>query len=202
MKIICIGRNYVEHAKELNNEIPDEPVVFIKPSTSLLVNNKHFYHPEFSKDIHYEAEVVLKICKNGRHVHPDFARSYFKEITIGIDLTARDLQQKLKAKGLPWEKAKAFDHAAVIGKFIKANALQDDNITFQLKKNGKLVQDGNTGNMMFSFVDIICHVSKYFKLQVGDFIFTGTPAGVGRIEIGDLLTGSVEGKDLLRCEIR
>lgn len=201
MKIICIGRNYKAHAEELGNAVPERPMVFMKPPTALLVNNKPFYYPEFSSDIHYELEVVLKICKNGRHVQPEFARSYYKEIALGIDFTARDLQQQCKEKGHPWEIAKAFDHSAVMSPFFTLERSPDD-IHFHLVKNGEVVQRGNTKDLIFSFEDLIVYVSKFFKLQVGDYIFTGTPAGVGPIAIGDKLEGYLEDEKVLECLIK
>ena len=206
MKIICIGRNYVDHAKELNNPVPSRPVVFMKPPSALLIGNRPFYYPEFTKDLHYELEVVLKIGKNGRHVQQEFAADYFKEIALGIDFTARDLQSELKKKGHPWEIAKGFDHSAVISEFISIDRVNRSAIEFQLKKNDEVVQKGNTKDMIFSFEDIIVYVSQYFKLQMGDLIYTGTPAGVGPIQIGDKLEGELFTKTsvepLLRCEIK
>ncbi|MCB9344195.1 MAG: fumarylacetoacetate hydrolase family protein [Lewinellaceae bacterium] len=203
MKIFCIGRNYVDHAKELNNPVPSEPLIFMKPSTALLVNNKHFYHPDYSNDIHYEAEIVLRVCKNGRSVQPEFASRYYDSVAFGIDFTARDLQDKLKAKGHPWEIAKGFDRSAPISKFIPLDGLKNKNeIEFQLKRNGEVVQDGNTKDLIFQFDTLICHLSKYFTLHTNDYIFTGTPAGVGKIEIGDLLEGFIEGEKMLSCQVR
>lgn len=203
MKIFCIGRNYIDHAKELNNPVPSEPLVFMKPSTALLVNNKPFYHPDFSNNIHYEGEIVLRICKNGRSVQPEFASRYYDAVAFGIDFTARDLQDKLKSKGQPWEIAKGFDRSAPISKFIPLAELKDKhNIEFQLKKNGEIVQDGNTKNLIFSFDTVICHISRYFTLQTNDYIFTGTPAGVGPVVIGDVLDGYIEGQHLLHCGIK
>ena len=202
MKIICVGRNYIDHAKELGNTIPKNPLLFMKPGTALLVNDKAFYYPEFSSDIHYELEIVLKITKNGRHVQPEFAEEYYTTIGLGIDMTARDIQSELKSKGHPWEIAKAFDHSAVIGKFINKQDLNIYETEFRLLKNGDLAQIGNTKDMIFDFNHLICYISKYFKLQVGDMIFTGTPAGVGAIKIGDLLEGFIGDKKLLHCEIR
>ena len=201
MKIICIGRNYKAHAKELGNTVPERHMVFMKPPTALLVNNKPFYYPEFSSDIHYELEVVLKICKNGRHVQPEFAGSYYKEIALGIDFTARDLQQQCKEKGHPWEIAKAFDHSAVMSPFFTLQRSPDD-IHFHLVKNGEVVQRGNTKDLIFRFEDLIVYVSKFFKLQVGDYIFTGSPAGVGPIAIGDKLEGYLEDEKVLECLIK
>ena len=206
MKIICIGRNYAEHAKELNNPVPARPVVFMKPPSALLANNKPLYYPEFTKDLHYEVEVVLKVSKNGRYVQPEFAGDYYKEIALGIDFTARDLQQECKEKGQPWEIAKGFDGSAVLGKFTSISKLNLPAIEFELKKNGETVQHGNTKDMIFSFEDIIVYVSQFFKLQMGDLIFTGTPAGVGPVQIGDKLEGFIHTKTDIRqvfsCQIK
>lgn len=203
MKIFCIGRNYIDHAKELNNPVPSEPLIFMKPPTALLVNNKAFYHPDFSENIHYEAEIVLRVCKNGRSVQPEFAARYYDSLAFGIDFTARDLQDKLKAKGQPWEIAKGFDRSAPISKFVPLSDLKNPKaIEFQLKKNGVVVQDGNTKDLIFSFETLICHISRYFTLQTNDYIFTGTPAGVGKIEIGDVLEGSIEGASMLSCSVK
>jgi len=206
MKIICIGRNYAEHAKELNNPVPGKPVVFMKPPSALLVNNKPLYYPEFTKDLHYELEVVLRVAKNGRHVQPAFAGAYYQEVSLGIDFTARDLQQECKEKGQPWEIAKGFDGSAALGKFISIDELDRHSIEFELKKNGQAVQHGNTREMIFSFEDIIVYVSQFFKLQLGDLIFTGTPAGVGPVQIGDKLEGFIHTKtdvrQLLSCEVK
>jgi len=200
MKIICIGRNYSEHAKELKNEIPDKPVVFLKPQTALLKDNKPFYYPEWTKDLHYETELVLKICKQGKYIDEKFARKYFDEVTVGIDFTARDLQSQQKAKGLPWEIAKAFDNSAVIGEFRKANG--SDGFNFCMKLNGTEAQKGNTNDMMFSFEKIIAYASKFFTLQTGDLIFTGTPAGVGAVKIGDRLEGFLEQEKVFDFEVK
>jgi acylpyruvate hydrolase len=189
MKIICIGRNYSEHAKELNNEIPDKPVVFLKPATALLKDNKPFFYPEWSKDIHYETELVLKVCKQGKYIDEKFAHKYYNEVSVGIDFTARDLQSEQKAKGLPWEIAKAFDNSAAIGIFAP---LKSKSCNFSLKLNGVEVQYGNTNDMMFSFDKIIAYASQFFTLQVGDLIYTGTPHGVGAVKIGDRLEGFLE----------
>lgn len=189
MKIICIGRNYSEHAKELNNEIPDKPVVFLKPATALLKDNKPFFYPEWSKDIHYETELVLKVCKQGKYIEEQFAHKYYNEVSVGIDFTARDLQSAQKAKGLPWEIAKAFDNSAAIGVF---SAPKSKSFNFSLKLNGVEVQKGNTNDMMFSFDKIIAYASQFFTLQVGDLIYTGTPSGVGAVKIGDRLEGFLE----------
>lgn len=207
MKILCIGRNYAEHARELNNAVPEQPIVFMKPATALLINDKPLYYPEFTSDLHYEGEIVLKICKNGRHVQPEFAREYYQEIAFGIDFTARDLQTKLKAKGHPWELAKAFDGSAALSEFISIQELPDqDNIEFMLSKNGQTVQHGFTSDVLFTFDQLIVFVSQFFKLQMGDLIYTGTPAGVGPVQPGDLLEGFIVtkagSKRLLQCEIR
>ncbi len=208
MKIICIGRNYIEHAKELSNPVPSKPVVFMKPPSALLVNGKPFYHPAFSSDLHFELEVVLNICKNGKSVQPEFADSYYEEVSLGIDFTARDVQQELKKKGHPWEIAKAFDNSAVLGKFVLLERVsRKGNIEFLLKKNGETVQHGHTRDMIFSFNQLIVYVSKYFKLQQGDLIYTGTPSGVGPVKPGDLLEGFIftksgEQEQLLRCEVK
>lgn len=205
MKIICIGRNYSEHARELKNEIPDKPVVFLKPQTALLKDNKPFYYPEWTKDLHYETELVLKICKQGKYVDEIFAGKYFDEVTIGIDFTARDLQSEQKAKGLPWEIAKAFDNSAVIGDIRKLGTLENwetAGINFSMKLNGVEVQKGNTNEMMFSFEKIIAYASQFFTLQTGDLIFTGTPAGVGAVKIGDRLEGFLEEEKVFDFEVK
>ncbi len=203
MKIIAIGRNYQEHAKELNNPIPTEPVVFLKPDTALLKEGKAFYHPDFSNDIHFEVELIIKIGKEGKHITSKFARNYVESIGLGIDFTARDLQQKCKEKGLPWEIAKAFDHSAPIGEFIPLNEIPDLNaIQFSLKQNQSVVQNGNSADMIFSFDDIISYVSQRFTLKKGDLIFTGTPAGVGKINIGDLLEGFISDRKMLSVPIK
>ena len=203
MKIICIGRNYADHAKELNNTVPIKPLVFMKPSSALLVNNKPLYYPEFTKDLHYEVEVVLKITRNGRHVQPEFAPKYYEKIAIGIDFTARDVQSQLKAKGHPWEIAKGFDGSAAISEFIPLSTLKNrEHIEFSLFKNEERVQLGNTKDLIFSFNYLITYVSQYFKLQVGDYIYTGTPQGVGPVQIGDKLEAYIEDRKLLWCDIK
>lgn len=203
MKIIAIGRNYAAHAKELNNPLPDKPVIFLKPDTALLKDNKAFYIPDFSNDIHYELEVVLKICKEGKHISEKFAPKYYEEVALGIDFTARDIQAEHKAKGLPWELAKAFDHSAAVSNFIPKADLEDlYNSSFNLKINGELKQDGNTRNMLFSFEQIIAFVSRYITLKKGDLIFTGTPEGVGQVHPGDKLEASLEGHQLLSFDIK
>lgn len=192
MKIICIGRNYSEHIKELNNETPDEPVIFIKPDSALLRNNAPFFIPDFSNEIHYEVELVIKINKLGKHIPVEFAKDYYTEVGLGIDFTARNLQSKLKEKGLPWEKAKGFDHSAVISKFIPSQNFDLEDLNFSLVKNGSIVQAGNTKQMIHSIDEIIAHVSQYFTLKIGDYIFTGTPAGVGKVNTNDHLIGKIE----------
>ncbi len=203
MKIIAIGRNYAEHIQELENERPSEPVVFLKPDTALLKNNAPFYHPDFSQNIHHEVELVLKISKEGKHIKRDFASRYFEEIGIGIDFTARDLQQKCKEKGLPWEIAKAFNGSAPVGEFIATSDIKDlTAIDFHLNINGELRQKGNTNMMLFDFSVIIEYVSQFFTLKKGDLIFTGTPAGVSKINVGDKLEAFLEDKKLLDFEIK
>ena len=203
MKIICIGRNYVEHAKEMNSAIPTEPIFFLKPDTALIKDNQPFYYPEFSKEIHHEVELVLKISKAGKNIQTQFANKYFDEIGIGIDFTARDLQEQCKKKGLPWEKAKAFDGAAPIGKFIDKRQFSDEkNISFHLNINGNMVQKGNTKDLLFSFDTIVAYVSKFFTLKTGDLIYTGTPEGVGPVSIGDRLEAYIENQKLLDFEIK
>lgn len=203
MKIICIGRNYAMHAKELNNAIPTEPVVFMKPDSAILQSTKPFFIPDFSNDVHHELEVVVKINKVGKHIQKKFAHKYYDEITVGIDFTARDLQSELKSKGLPWEKAKAFDHSAPLGKFISVDQFTSVNdIDFSLTKNGEIVQSGNTKEMLFDIDTLIEQVSKYFTLKIGDLIFTGTPAGVGAVKIGDELEAFIGDHKLLQTPIR
>lgn len=206
MKIICIGRNYRDHAKELNNPVPKKPLVFMKPPSALLVNKKPFYYPEFSENIHYELEVVLKVNKNGKHVQPEFARGYYDEVALGIDFTARDLQAKCKEKGHPWEIAKGFDGSAVVSEFESLESVVDGGIKFSLDKNGEVVQQGDTKDLIFDFDYLIVYLSQFFKLQMGDLIFTGTPAGVGPVQKGDVLKGDfakLEGNEpLLYCEIK
>lgn len=199
MKFICIGRNYMEHAKELKNELPDKPIVFLKPATALLKDNKPFYLPGWSNDLHYETEIVLKVCKQGKYVEEKFAHKYYEEVTVGIDFTARDIQAQQKAKGLPWEIAKAFDNSAVIGEFRKPKY---KNINFSMNLNGVERQKGNTGDVIFSFEKIISYASQFFTLQQGDLIFTGTPAGVGPVKQGDRLEGFLEGEKVFDFEIK
>ncbi len=198
MKIICIGRNYTEHAKELNNPVPEEPIFFMKPDSALVLNNQPFFLPDFSNEIHHEVEVVLKVNRLGKNIDEKFAHRYYEEIGLGIDLTARDLQQKCKAGGKPWEIAKAFDGSAPLGKFINKQNLPDVNaIDFYLDINGKTVQKGNTRDMIFSFDSLIAYISKYLTLKIGDLIYTGTPAGVGPLKINDHLEGYLEGQKFL-----
>ena len=203
MKLICIGRNYVDHINELSNERPDEPVVFIKPDSAILPKEQDFYIPEFSEDVHYEVEVLVKIKKVGKHISKEFAHKYYDEIGLGIDFTARDLQSKLKSKGLPWEKAKGFDGAAVVGKWLSKEKFEDmDNLNFSLSKNGEKVQEGNTSLMLWKIDEIIAHVSTYFMLKKGDIIFTGTPAGVGKVSPNDYLVGTLEGEQLFDINVK
>jgi 2-keto-4-pentenoate hydratase/2-oxohepta-3-ene-1,7-dioic acid hydratase in catechol pathway len=203
MKIICVGRNYGAHAKELGNEVPDEPVIFLKPDTALLKDNKPFYLPDWSQDIHYEAELVFKVGRNGKYISGAHAYKYVEEITLGIDFTARDVQTKLKNKGLPWELAKAFDGSAVIGKFSKISDLQNkDEIAFSLQKNGETVQKATSAEMIFSLAKLISFVSRYISLKQGDLIFTGTPQGVGPVAIGDELRGFLENEEVFAFKIK
>jgi 2-keto-4-pentenoate hydratase/2-oxohepta-3-ene-1,7-dioic acid hydratase in catechol pathway len=203
MKIICIGRNYADHISELNNERPTEPVIFLKPDSAILPNKNPFVIPAFSNDIHHEVEVLVKICRVGKHIDAKFAHKYYEEIGLGIDFTARDVQSKLKEKGLPWEKAKAFDHSAVIGSFMsKKNYTSLENINFELKSNGTTVQEGNTSLMLWKIDELIAYVSQYFTLKIGDIIFTGTPKGVAKVTEGDVLEGFIEGKSMFKIQIR
>ncbi len=201
MKIICIGRNYVNHISELGNEKPEEPVVFLKPDTALL-KEADFYLPEFSNDVHHEIEVVVKINKVGKYIEPKFAHKYYNEISVGIDFTARDIQQKLKEKGLPWEKAKAFDNSAVVGDFIPIADFDVDNLEIELLKNGISQQRGNTSQMIWKINELIAYVSQYFTLKTGDLIFTGTPSGVSRVETDDILEGFLNRKQLFKINIK
>lgn len=200
MKIFCIGRNYSEHAKELNNEVPENPVIFMKPATALLKDNQPFFHPEWTKDLHYETELVFRICKQGKYIKEKFAPKYYDKISVGIDFTARDLQAYQKAKGLPWEIAKAFDNSAVIGTFSDfVNNVEG--INFSMKKNGTQVQIGNTNQMIYGIDKLIECISQFFTLQIGDLIYTGTPAGVGPVKIGDKLEGFLEDEKVFECTI-
>jgi acylpyruvate hydrolase len=203
MKIVCIGRNYSEHAKELNNAVPDEPVIFMKPKSALVLPGKPVYYPEFTDDLHYECELVVRINKNGKFIQEKFAHKYYSEISVGIDFTARDVQQRQKTKGLPWEIAKAFDNSAVVGSFVPVTEGMDmRNINFQLMMNGNAVQNGNTSDMIFTINQIIAYVSQYFTLNIGDLIYTGTPVGVGPVTLQDKLEGYLEGQKLFEVEIR
>lgn len=201
MKIICIGRNYAEHAKEMKAELPTEPVFFMKPDTALL-KEEDFYLPDFTKDLHHEIELVLKISKAGKHIEEQFAHKYYDEIGLGIDFTARDIQAKCKEKGLPWEKAKAFDNSAPIGNFIKKEKLTLNNIEFGLKINGETKQAGNSKDLIFSFDQVISYISKFVSLKVGDLIYTGTPEGVGPVKIGDKLEGFLNGESFLKLNVK
>ena len=203
MKLICIGRNYTDHIKELENEKPTDPVVFLKPDTSILLKKQPFFIPDFSDDVHHEVEILIKINRVGKHISKKFAHKYYDDIGLGIDFTARDLQAQLKAKGLPWEKAKAFDGAAVIGEWLPKTDFEDlNNLNFSLKKNDELVQNGNTSLMLWKIDEIIEYVSKYFTLKIGDIIFTGTPAGVGRVIANDKLKGFIEDKQLFSITVK
>lgn len=203
MKIVCIGRNYVDHIKELNNAVPTAPVFFLKPDTALLIRNRPFYYPDFSKEIHHEVELVLKICKVGKNIQKRFAHSYYEEIGIGLDLTARDIQDQAKQKGLPWTIAKGFDQSAPVSRFLpKSMFTEVTNISFHLDLNGQTVQQGNSGLMLYPFDDIIMHISKYMTLRTGDLIFTGTPAGVGPIKVGDKLEAWIGNEKMLTCQVK
>ena len=203
MKIICVGRNYADHAKELQNDIPKEPVIFMKPKNALLLPDKPLYYPEFTDDLQYECEVVVKINKNGKYIQEKFANKYYNEVTLGIDFTARDIQREQQKKGLPWEIAKGFDGSAAVGKFVPINEERNvNNLDFQLKLNGDTVQDGHTKDMLFSVDKIIAHVSRYFTINIGDLIFTGTPAGVGSLSTQDKLEAYLQGAKVLEVTIR
>jgi 2-keto-4-pentenoate hydratase/2-oxohepta-3-ene-1,7-dioic acid hydratase in catechol pathway len=203
MKIICIGRNYTKHIEELRNERPEEPVVFMKPDSAVLLRQHPFVIPEFSEDIHHELEIIVKINKVGKYIDAKFAHKYYDEIGVGIDFTARDLQQKLKDKGLPWEKAKAFDGSAVIGDFMQKSVFNSlENLTFELKNNGVSVQKGNTSFMLWKIDELIAYVSQYFTLKIGDIIFTGTPEGVAAVHPDDILEGFLEGNKLFRIQVK
>lgn len=203
MKIFCVGRNYVDHAKELGNDVPDEPVIFMKPKSALLQPHTPFYYPEFSNELHYEGELVLRICKNGKYIPERQANKYYNAVTVGIDFTARDLQADLKSKGLPWEKAKAWDNSAVVGSWIDVTPeILRNPINFSLKKNNEIVQKGLSSDMLFHFDEIIAHISTYFSINIGDLIFTGTPAGVGECVVGDVLEGFYEAERVFQLEIK
>jgi 2-keto-4-pentenoate hydratase/2-oxohepta-3-ene-1,7-dioic acid hydratase in catechol pathway len=203
MKLICIGRNYTKHIEELQNQKPTDPVVFLKPDTAILLKNQPFFIPDFSDDVHHEVEILVKINKVGKHIDKKFAHKYYDEIGLGIDFTARDLQSQLKAKGLPWEKAKAFDGAAVVGKWLPKTKFENvDDIQFKLLKNEELVQDGNTNLMLWKIDELIEYVSKYFTLKIGDIIFTGTPAGVGKVVANDKLKGYIENDEMFSITVK
>ena len=203
MKIFCVGRNYSEHAKELGNAIPDEPVIFIKPKSALLQPHTPFYYPEFSNELHYEVELVLRICKNGKYITERNASKYYNGISVGIDFTARDIQAELKKKGLPWEKAKAWDNSAVIGTWKDATPeLLNNPIIFSLQKNGETVQTGLSTDMIFHFEEIVSHISNYFSINIGDLVYTGTPAGVGECVVGDVLTGFIGEEKMFEVEVK
>ena len=203
MKIICIGRNYTDHISELDNEKPEHPIIFMKPDTAILLKNQPFFIPDFSNDVHHEVEILIKISRVGKHIDAKFAHKYYDEIGLGIDFTARDLQQELKSKGLPWEKAKSFDGAAVIGNFVSKETFNDVNeIAFSLQKNEKVVQQGQTNLMLWKIDALIEYVSKYFTLKIGDIIFTGTPSGVGKVNPNDRLTGFIEEKQLFSIKVK
>jgi acylpyruvate hydrolase len=203
MKIIAIGRNYAAHAKELNNPVPGKPVIFLKPDTAVLKDNKPFYIPDFSQNIHFELEVVLKISKEGKHIAEKFTSKYYEEIGLGIDFTARDIQNEHKEKGLPWELAKAFDNSAAVSNFLPKEEFSDlKNLDFELKINDQVRQQGNTSLMLFSYDYIISFVSQYFTLKKGDLIFTGTPEGVGQVHPADRLQATLSGRELLNFEIK
>ncbi|MGD1998461.1 MAG: fumarylacetoacetate hydrolase family protein [Flavobacteriaceae bacterium] len=203
MKLICVGRNYNDHIQELNNTRPDAPVIFIKPDSALAQPTQPFFIPDFSKDIHYEVEILVRINRIGKYIQTEFAHKYYDEIGLGIDFTARDLQKELKSKGLPWEKAKGFDGSARIGKwFSKKDFVDINDIRFQLKKNNQVVQESTTAQMIWSIDELISHISEFFTLKIGDVIFTGTPAGVGPVEAGDFLAGFIEGQQAFGVKIK
>lgn len=203
MKIICVGRNYADHIAELDNQRPEHPVLFLKPDTAILLKNQPFFIPEFSSDVHHEVELLVKINKIGKHIDRKFAHKYYDEIGLGIDFTARDLQSQLKEGGLPWEKAKAFDGSALVGNFVDKSTFENvDAIQFSLKKNGKVVQNGNTALMLWKIDALIEYISKYFTLKIGDIIFTGTPSGVGKVHPEDILTGYIEKAEVFSVKIK
>lgn len=202
MKFICVGRNYSNHAKELNNEIPKYPVLFIKPDTALARPGDDWYIPEFTENLQHEVEVLIKISKVGKYIQPEFARNYYSEIGLGIDFTARDLQDRLKEKGLPWEKSKAFDRSALIGNFVSKEKFNLDSLNFSLVKNGNIQQKGNTSEMIFTFDYLISYISQYFTLKMGDIIFTGTPSGVSKLSENDFLEGFIENEKFFEVKIR
>jgi len=203
MKIFCVGRNYIAHAEELGNETPDEPIIFMKPKSAMLQPHAPFYYPEFTNELHYECELVLRVSKNGKYIQEKFASKYYDAVTTGIDFTARDIQDELKAKGLPWEKAKAWDNSAVIGKWIPFTEIKNKkDINFCLYKNKELAQQGNASNMVHNFDNLVAYISNYFSVNIGDVIFTGTPAGVGEAVVGDELEGFLEDISMFTLEIK
>lgn len=203
MKIFCVGRNYVAHAKELGNDVPDEPVIFMKPKSAMLQPHTPFYYPEFTNELHYECELVIRISKNGKYIQEKYANKYYDAITVGIDFTARDIQNELKSKGLPWEKAKAWDNSAVIGKWIPFSEIKNrKEINFSMLKNNERVQEGNSNLMIHSFDSIVSYISNFFSVNIGDVIFTGTPAGVGEAVVGDELEGFIEKESLFKLEVK
>lgn len=203
MKILCVGRNYVKHAEELGNEVPDEPVIFMKPDSALMRQRDAFYIPDWTNEVHYEAELVVRFMRLGKNIEARFAPKYYQEITVGLDFTARDVQSQLKSKGLPWEKAKAFDQSAVLGNWVDISELKNrEEISFQLFKNGELVQDGNSKFMINSIPQLVEHCSSYFTIKIGDLLFTGTPQGVGPVKAGDVLEAFLEGEKLLHVRIK
>jgi 2-keto-4-pentenoate hydratase/2-oxohepta-3-ene-1,7-dioic acid hydratase in catechol pathway len=203
MKIFCVGRNYVAHAKEMGNEIPDEPVIFMKPKSALLQPHTPFYYPEFTNELHYECELVLRISKNGKYIQEKFASKYYDALTTGIDFTARDIQNELKQKGLPWEKAKSWDNSAAIGKWVLfSNIKNKKDINFGLYKNKELVQQGNSNMMVHNFDKIVSYISMFFSVNIGDMVFTGTPAGVGEVVVGDELEGFLEDESMFKLEVK
>lgn len=203
MKIICVGRNYADHIEELQNERPSEPVLFLKPDTTIGQRNTPFYLPDFSSEIHYEIEIIVRINRIGKHIQEQFAHKYYDQLSVGIDFTARDLQNKLKSKGLPWEKAKAFDGSAVVGKWAPKSTFESlENLSFSLKKNDVVVQSGNTQQMLWGIDAVIAYVSQFFTLKIGDIIFTGTPAGVGQVQAGDILKGYIENEEFFNIKVK
>jgi 2-keto-4-pentenoate hydratase/2-oxohepta-3-ene-1,7-dioic acid hydratase in catechol pathway len=203
MKIFCVGRNYADHAKELGNDVPDEPVIFMKPKSALLQPHTPFYYPEFTNELHYECELVLRISKNGKYIQEKFASKYYDAVSVGIDFTARDIQKELKEKGLPWEKAKAWDNSAVVGKWLPlANIKNKKDINFGLYKNKELMQQGNSKDMIFDFDYIISYISNYFSVNIGDLVYTGTPKGVGEIVVGDEVEAFIEKENLLTLDVK
>lgn len=203
MKIFCIGRNYAQHAKEMGSEVPEEPIIFMKPKSALVQGHTPFYYPEFTNELHYEAELVVRISKNGKYIQEKHASNYYNAISVGIDFTARDIQQNLKQNGLPWEKAKAFDNSAAVGKFVELTpAINKKNINFSLVKNKEVVQKANTSEMLFNIDQIVANISNYFSVNIGDLIYTGTPAGVGECIVGDVLEGYLEKDLVLTLEVK